>query len=74
VTFRFLSGILPERKPQGRDKMIIERRQLLGAVALAPLLSLPGCAGTGGFSLVEAIRRLLSLSSQRADAGKWFFR
>jgi hypothetical protein len=48
--------------------MIIERRQLLGAVALAPLLSLPGCAGTGGFSLVEAIRRLLSLSSQRAFA------
>lgn len=47
---------------------MIERRQLLGAAALAPLLSLPGCAGTGGFSLVEAIRRLLSLASQRALA------
>jgi Protein of unknown function (DUF4197) len=49
--------------------MIIERRGLLVAATLAPLLTLPGCAGTGGgFSLVEAIRRLLTLSSQRAFA------
>lgn len=49
--------------------MIIERRSLLVAATLAPLLTLPGCAGTGGgFSLVEAIRRLLTLSSQRAFA------
>jgi Protein of unknown function (DUF4197) len=48
--------------------MIIERRTLLVSAALAPLLILPGCAGGGGFSLVEAIRRLLTLSAQRAFA------
>lgn len=47
----------------------IDRRFLLSAAALAPMLALPGCAaGLGGFSLVEAVRRLLSLSSQRAFA------
>jgi hypothetical protein len=45
------------------------RRHLLGAAALTPILTLPGCAGGGGLSLVEAIRRLLSLASQRAFAG-----
>ena len=48
--------------------MMIERRTILSAAAFAPLLALPSCAGTGGFSLVEAIRRLLTLSSQRAFA------
>ena len=49
--------------------MNIERRTLLSAAALAPLLALPGCANMGGgFSLVDAIRRLLSLSAQRAFA------
>ena len=48
--------------------MIVERRTLMATAALAPLLALPGCANTGGFSLVEAIRRLLTLSSQRAFA------
>ena len=48
--------------------MIIQRRTLITAAALAPLLALPGCAGGQGFSLVEAIRRLLTLSSQRAFA------
>lgn len=48
---------------------IVERRQLLRGAALLPLLALPGCAGgLGGFSLVEAVRRLLTLSSQRAFA------
>lgn len=36
------------------------------SAALLPLLALPGCTGMGGISLVDAIRRLLSLSSQRA--------
>ncbi len=50
--------------------MMTNRRALLATAALTPLLMLPGCAGTGrGFSLVEAIRRLLSLSAQRAFAG-----
>ncbi|MEY4269173.1 MAG: hypothetical protein RLZZ58_389 [Pseudomonadota bacterium] len=45
------------------------RRQLLTAGAAAlPLILLPGCASMGGVSLTEAIRRLLSLSSQRAFA------
>jgi hypothetical protein len=44
------------------------RRSILVAASVSPLLALPGCAGGGGFSLVEAIRRLLSLSSQRAFA------
>jgi hypothetical protein len=45
------------------------RRSIVTGVALAPLLALPGCAGgLGGFSLVEAIQRLLTLSSQRAFA------
>lgn len=49
--------------------MIIERRTMIVGAVLLPLIALPGCAGTGGFSLVEAIRRLLTLSSQRAFAG-----
>ena len=48
--------------------MHISRRTLVGSTALLPILMLPGCAGTGGFSLVDAIRRLLSLASQRAFA------
>lgn len=44
------------------------RRSLLGATAILPVLALPGCAGGTGFSLVDAIRRLLSLSAQRAFA------
>ena len=52
----------------------MDRRRLLIGAATAPLLMAPalalsGCAtGMGGFSLTEAIRRLLSLSSQRAFA------
>ncbi len=47
---------------------MMTRRSILVAAAASPILTLPGCAGGGGFSLVEAIRRLLSLSSQRAFA------
>ena len=46
------------------------RRALIGAGLTLPLLTLPGCAGTlgglGGFGLEDAIRRLLTVSSQRA--------
>jgi Protein of unknown function (DUF4197) len=48
--------------------MALSRRSLITAAAFAPVLILPGCAGGLGFSLVDAIRRLLSLSSQRAFA------
>jgi Protein of unknown function (DUF4197) len=48
--------------------MELSRRALIASSAVLPVLLLPGCASTGGFSLVEAIRRLLSLSTQRAFA------
>ncbi len=48
--------------------MEMHRRSLLVAACMTPMLVMPGCAGGTGFSLVEAIRRLLSLSSQRAFA------
>lgn len=46
-----------------------DRRSLVKGAALLPLLALPGCASMPGLSLTEAIRRLLSLASQRAFAG-----
>ena len=48
---------------------IIGRRQiLLAAAAVSAALALPGCSSLPGLSLTEAIRRLLSLSSQQAFA------
>ena len=45
------------------------RRSLLtGAAGAGALLLLPGCAGTGGFSMVEAVRRMLLLASENAFA------
>ena len=47
----------------------LTRRRLIGAGLCLPLLTLPGCAtGLGGFGLEDAIRRILTLSSQRAFA------
>ncbi|QPQ55253.1 DUF4197 family protein [Allosphingosinicella flava] len=46
---------------------LLSRRSLIGAGFLLPFAALPGCAtGLGGFSFEEAIRRLLTISSQRA--------
>ncbi len=47
--------------------METNRRALIASAAILPILVLAGCANSG-FSLVEAIRRLLSISSQRAFA------
>jgi hypothetical protein len=47
---------------------VLSRRGLIGAALALPLLTLPGCAGGFGFGLEEAVRRLLTLSSQRAFA------
>ncbi|MBN8844349.1 MAG: DUF4197 domain-containing protein [Sphingomonadales bacterium] len=47
---------------------LTHRRTLLATLAAAPLLTLPGCANLPGFSLTDAIRELLTLSSQRAFA------
>ena len=44
------------------------RRRILAAGSAAALLALPGCASVPGFSLTEAIRRLMTLSSQTAFA------
>ena len=41
-------------------------RSSRGSLAGAALLALPACQSTGQISFVEAIRRLLVLSSQRA--------
>ena len=49
----------------------ISRRTLIGAGLSLPLLALPGCStigDLGGVGLEDAIRRLLTISSQRAFA------
>jgi hypothetical protein len=47
---------------------LLSRRSLLVAGCTLPLLALPGCASLPGLGMVDAIRRLLTLSSQRAFA------
>jgi hypothetical protein len=51
-----------------RDEMTrIDRRTLIGCAALLPMAGLAGCmAGDRGWNLEEGVRRLLTLSSQRA--------
>lgn len=44
----------------------VARRSFLGGAAAVGLLALPGCESLQQFSLTEAIRRLLTLSAQRA--------
>ncbi|NCP13028.1 MAG: DUF4197 domain-containing protein [Sphingomonadales bacterium] len=44
------------------------RRLLVGVASGATLLLLPACASTGGFSMVEAVRRMLLLASENAFA------
>ncbi len=49
--------------------ILVSRRTLVGAGLTLPLLVLPGCATVGdlgGFGLEDAVRRLLTVSSQRA--------
>ncbi len=47
---------------------MINRRRLIGAGGALTLLAVPGCASLPGFSLTDAIRRLLTISSQSAFA------
>lgn len=47
---------------------LLTRRRLLAAGCALPLLALPGCASLPGFGMVDALRRILTLSSQRAFA------
>lgn len=46
----------------------MKRRQFLGGASAVMLIALAGCAGGLRYDLTEAIRRLLTLSSQRALA------
>lgn len=46
---------------------LASRRALLGGIAAGgTLLTLPACSSLGGFGLVDAVQRLLYLSSERA--------
>ncbi len=50
-------------------QQIISRRNMIGGTALVALLTLPGCATSlGSFGIDDAVRRLLTISSQRAFA------
>ena len=51
-----------------RNSIHSRRLFLAGSLAAGAALVLPGCATTGAFSFVEAIRRLLLVSSQNAFA------
>ena len=55
---------------QNTETRVIARRAFMAGTAATGLLLLPGCETMGGgrFSMVAAIRRLLSLSSQAAFA------
>ena len=51
------------------NRLTTRRSLLAGAAGAGGILLLPGCASTGGgFSLVEAVRRLLLLASENAFA------
>ena len=53
----------------GLDETRLGRRQvILGGIGVTAALALPACASYPRFSLTEAIRRLLLLSSERAFA------
>ena len=47
---------------------LYSRRNVMAFGCALPLLALPGCATLGGFGFEDAIRRILTLSSQRAFA------
>lgn len=51
-----------------RSATATRRSLLAGAAGAGAVLLLPGCATTGEFSLVEAVRRLLLLASENAFA------
>ena len=47
---------------------LLTRRGLIAAGCALPLLALPACNAIPGFGMVDALRRLLTISSQRAFA------
>lgn len=50
------------------DGALIGRRALMAGMGAGALLALPGCASLGGFGLTDAVKRILTLSSQNAFA------
>lgn len=46
----------------------VARRAFLAGAAGTAVLTLPGCQSMGGFSMVEAVKRLLTLSAQNSFA------
>ncbi|APG63024.1 hypothetical protein LPB140_09750 [Sphingorhabdus lutea] len=63
-----MAGIIDLTKQNGASHIVNRRALLTSALGGAMLLTLPSCAGIGGFSLSEAIRRLLTLSAQNSFA------
>lgn len=62
---------LPEgnsSEADGDSRGFPRRAFLAGSLASASLIALPACSTLGGFSLVDAVRRILLLSSERAFA------
>ena len=53
---------------QSRLQSAFGRRAFLGGISASALLGVSACASLPGFSLTEAIRRMLLLSSERAFA------
>jgi hypothetical protein len=58
--------IFARKTDRTTDTGSIGRRAFLGGSAASALLLLPACQSFGGFSLTEAVRRMLLLSSERA--------
>lgn len=50
------------------SKLLARRNVLAGAVTSVSLLALGGCASLGNWSYVDAVRRLLTLATERAFA------
>ena len=47
---------------------LVARRAFLAGTAAVGIMALPGCQSMGGFSMVEAIRKLLDISARNAFA------
>ena len=56
------------RNGQNIHSGVMARRSFLAGTAAVGLLALPGCESLGGSSMVNVVRRLLTLSSQAAFA------
>ena len=67
ITAETTAGIRAETSA-GNNAGSMARRTFMVGTAAAGLLALPGCQSVRGFSMIDAIRRLLTISSQTAFA------